>query len=113
MITYPKNYSFIGTTLISLFLAIIIFYPYIQTEVFGVVHSKEFDVDRLCRKLQNTDFKTIKIINLEKHRGFAKIYCLFNDTGKNYSLTLYYVEDSWKVEYFRSLNTGFYWPIYY
>jgi hypothetical protein len=113
MSVYPKEYQVVGFTILALFFGLCFFYPYIQAEVLTGLHYSEFDQKRFCRTDTNEDFKKLKVVNFERYRGNAKIYCLFKNTRKNYALNLYYADDSWRVEYIRNLSEGAYWPIYY
>jgi hypothetical protein len=109
----PREYTRIGGFLISIFFGTLFFYPYIQTEVYSTFNQNEFDNVRFCKSEQENDFKKLKIINLEKNKNNAKIYCLYNQSSKNYSLNLFLLEGNWRVETSKSLNDGFFWPIYY
>jgi hypothetical protein len=110
---YPKQFDSISAVLLGIFLATLFFYPYVQTEILTLANPKEFDSTRFCRKNIDPDFKSLKVVELEKFRGRAKVYCLYEKTSKNYKIDLYSGEEGWKVEYAKSISDGFYWPIYY
>jgi hypothetical protein len=110
---YPREYETVGFIILGLFFGLLFFYPYIQAEVLTAAHYKEFDSNRFCRTSINPDFKKLKVVAFERYKGNARLYCLFKDTKKNYSLNLYFADDSWRVEYTRNLSEGAYWPIYY
>ena len=110
---YPQDYSPISGLLISIPVILFIFFPYLQSEILTRINSNEFDSARYCKTQINPDFKQLKIIYLEKQRGIAKFYCLYEDSTKNFATTAYYVDQKWFVEYSKKLIDGFYWPVYY
>lgn len=110
---YPKEFLTVGFVLLGLFFGLLFFYPYIQAEVLTNTDYDDFDQQRLCQLDSHPDFKKLKVITYERFRGHARIYCLFNDARKNYSLNLYLADNVWRVEYLNLLSEGLYWPIYY
>ena len=113
MFWQPKDFSPISYYFLFAPLILWFFFPYIQSEVQTRMNYTEFSQVRFCYADQNVDFKMLRIIYLEKQKGNAKIYCLYQDTNKNYSSSLYYVDQNWFVEQTRPLKEGFYWPIFY
>ena len=112
----PFTYKSLTATMVFLVLLFIILYPYIQTEVLTSVHQRTFDIDKICKTAQNQDFRKFKIINYEKQRSTAQLYCLYQDYKKNSIVTLYFAQsEGWLVEYTRNYkkDIGFFWPIYY
>lgn len=112
---YPNEYIGILVSVLVLALLFSVFFGYIQTEVFTITYKSEFDIKAICKVDQNSDWKNFKIINFEKYRRTAKVYCIYQDSLKNSVVNLYYAEDKWSVEYFRNLrdNNSFQWPVYY
>jgi hypothetical protein len=113
MFWQPKDFTPFSSYLIFAPLILCFFFPYIQSEIQTNANSYEFDQVQYCRSDKNPDFKKLKIIYIEKHKSIAKLYCLYNNTNKNYSVNLYYTDQKWFVEQNRNLSDGFYWPIYY
>jgi hypothetical protein len=109
----PKDFSPIATTIILGLVLILIFFPYIQTEINDNFYAQQLNQIKLCKTDKNPDFKQMKLIYLEKFRSSAKVYCLYDNQEKNISMTLYFSGENWNVEYSRLLSEGFYWPIYY
>ena len=102
--------------MVVLVMLFIIIYPYIQSETLTTIHKQTFDISKICKVQELQDFKNFKIINYERQRNTAQLYCLYADYKKNSIVTLYYSEvDGWLVEYTRNYkkDLGFYWPIYY
>jgi hypothetical protein len=113
MIWYPKDFLPLSVYIVSAPLVLIFLFPYIQAEVQTAVNSKEFSPTKYCKKNKQYELKELKIIYIEKYKGVAKIYCLYEETQLNYSVNLYYADDKWFVEQNRVLSEGLYWPIYY
>lgn len=112
----PLTYKPIVVTMIFLVLLFVVIYPYIQAETLTNIHQQTFDIDKICRTAENDDFRKFKLINYEKQRNTAQIYCLYQDYKKNIIITLYFTEkQGWLVEYTRNYkkDIGFFWPIYY
>jgi hypothetical protein len=104
------------TTMLALVGLFVIFYPYLQVETLSRIHSQTFDINKICNTQQNQDFRIAKVINFEKQRSSAQLYCLYNDRSKNSIVTLYYDKsEGWQIEYSRNYkkDIGFFWPIYY
>jgi hypothetical protein len=114
---YPKDYNSIIGVAISLFALFIVFFGYIQAEIFTQTYKNEFDIKTLCKTDSNWDWKDFKIIQYEKYKRNAKIYCLYQNMDKTLVINLYYTPDQnqWIVEYARNLKdeNKFQWPIYY
>ena len=113
---FPNNFSPLIVTPLIAFGLFLFFFSYIQTEVLTSFYASEFDSVRFCKSDKNSDFKILKIVNLEKNRNSGRIYCLYGDIKKNSILDLNLDETGfWKVEFGRYpySNNGFFWPIYY
>ncbi len=113
MFWQPKDFIPISLYFVFAPLVLWFFFPYVQVEIQTNFNVNEFDSIKYCKSDKNPDFKKLKIVYLEKYRGNAKIYCLYQNTNKNFSITLYNVDQKWFIEQTRNLSEGFYWPIYY
>lgn len=112
----PFTHKSVMFTMIFLVILFLIFYPYIQAETLTSIHAQTFDIVKICKTIDNDDFRKFKVINYEKQRNTAQLYCLYQDYKKNSIVTLYYTQDKgWLVEYTRNYKKDirFYWPIYY
>jgi hypothetical protein len=112
----PLTYKSVAAFMVFLLLLFATFYPYIQTEILTSVHQQTFDINSICRTSDNPDFRKFKLVNYEKQRNTAQLYCLYKDYKKNSIVTLYYADkEGWLVEYSRNYkkDIGFFWPIYY
>jgi hypothetical protein len=112
----PISYKSVTTTMITLVFLFVTFYPYIQAETLTNIHQQLFDINKICKVSEFNDFRGFKIINFEKQRNAAQLYCLYKDYKKNSIITLFYAEkEGWQVEYTRNYkkDIGFFWPIYY
>jgi ribosomal 30S subunit maturation factor RimM len=91
-------------------------FGYLQAEL-----STSFFEDKIgnyrqyCQAENNSDFKGIKVMSYEKHKGEAVIYCLYSDNSKNNRLLLNQVNGVWQVAFQKKLNADgeFYWPVYF
>ena len=123
---YPNEYNGVAISIVSFFLVFLVFFGYIQTEFLTATYKSEFNIQVICKKDQNPDWKTFKIINFEKYRRTAKTYCIYQDSTKNSSVNLYYndndnesgnyeIQNKWQVEYVRNLRdtNSLQWPVYY
>ncbi len=112
----PLSYKSIAATMVFLSLLFVIIYPYIQAEILSYIHQRTFDISKICKTTTNEDFSKFKVINYEKQKNSAQIYCLYQDYKKNSIITLYFAEkQGWLTEYTRNYkkDIGFFWPIYY
>lgn len=112
----PFTYKSVVSTMIFSVLFFLFFYPYIQAETLTSIHRQTFDINKICKIQETQGFKSFKIVNYEKQRNTALLYCLYEDYKKNSIVTLYYSDmDGWIVEYTRNYkkDVGFLWPIYY
>jgi hypothetical protein len=112
----PLSYKSITSSMILFVIIFLIFYPYIQAETLTNIHWRTFDIAKICKTQDNQDFSKFKLINYEKNRNTAQLYCLYQDYKKNSIVILYFAEkDGWLVEYTRNYkkDVGFFWPIYY
>jgi hypothetical protein len=111
----PFSYQSLLKTIIGLIIVFIVFYPYIQAETLSIIQNSQFDKDKICKVSTNSDFRYIKIVNYERQKNTATLYCLYENTTKNSIVTLYNSNEGWLVEYTRNYkkDIGFYWPIYY
>jgi hypothetical protein len=112
----PLTYKSVVATMVFLILLFLTFYPYIQAETLTSIHQQTFDINKICKTADNQDFRKFKVVNFEKQRSAAQLYCLYGDYKKNSIVTLYYADkEGWLVEYTRNYkkDIGFFWPIYY
>ena len=112
----PLSYRSIAVIMSTLVCVFIIFYPYLQAETLSKIHEQTFDINKICNTQQNQDFRSAKIINFEKQRSKAQLYCLYGDRSKNSIVTLYYDKNlGWQTEYTRNYkkDIGLFWPLYY
>jgi hypothetical protein len=112
----PLSYKSVATMMVFLTICFLVIYPYIQAETLTNIYQQTFDINKICKTQDNTDFRKFKLVNYEKQKNTAQLYCLYADYKKNSVVTLYYAEqDGWLVEYTRNYkkDIGFFWPIYY
>jgi hypothetical protein len=112
----PLSYKSVAIAMLVLIGVFFIFYPYLQAETLSAIHSQTFDIPKICKTADNLDFRNAKIVNYEKQRSNAQLYCLYKDRSKNSLITLYFDgSEGWQVEYTRNYkkDIGLFWPIYY
>jgi hypothetical protein len=115
MKSFPKDYSPIIALGVGLFLLILFFFSYIQTEILTSFNSSEFDIARVCKVALNSDFKSFKLIKFEKYKSSARAYCLYDNPQKNVAIDLIIKDNIWKIENtkFIQKDNAFVWPVYY
>ena len=94
--------------------SILCVFSYLQTELTTKYYLSEIaNWTELCNLSSNSDFKYIKVLEFEKSKGFARIFCLYKDGSKNVELDLNKIK-IWTVIKTTKLNAegNLYWPIY-
>lgn len=112
--TQFQIFSWLKIMLASTF--VIIFFigllGYLRTEIATNLYQKEFNVVEICGT-DETGFKDFKIVEYQKFRKRAKVYCLFSDPEKSLLINLS-LRENWEITTSEKLNAWgkFYWPIY-
>jgi predicted acetyltransferase len=72
-------------------------------------HAQEFV--SFCR---DQEISQVKVLEFNKIKGEAKIYCIYSNNDLNSKLSLNYYDQNWKVITKKTLNVEgeIYWPVY-
>jgi hypothetical protein len=112
----PFTYRPLVVSILSLVFLFVLILPYVQAETVTNLNLGQFDIAKICKTDTNNDFGYAKLVNYERQKNTATMFCIYKDYSKNSIVTLYYsAENTWLVEYARNYkkDIGFYWPIYY
>lgn len=98
---------------------IVIFWGYFQAEILTSWHKDEFQ--SICQDTKtdvsgislNNIFQ-VKVLEYNKNKGDAKIYCIYPKSDQNTRFYLNYYDQKWQVITKKIINVDgeVYWPIY-
>lgn len=98
--------------LVFSFLVFSFSYSYLWSETVTFLYSKDLNLKEICSQ---EDFKFGKIIDYQKYKNTASVYCIYTDSSKNIQLDLNFQNNNWQVIKRILLNSEkgkLYWPIY-
>jgi|LakMenEpi03Aug12_release.lakeMendotaPanAssembly.Ray.scaffolds.fasta_scaffold41602_3 hypothetical protein len=87
-------------------------YSYFWSETITFFYSKDLNLKEICPQ---EDFKFGKIIDYQKYKNTASVYCIYTDSSKNIELDLNFQNNRWQIIKRVLLNSQkgqLYWPIY-
>lgn len=123
-----KKYRF-WVIIIFLFIPILTCFPYVKTEILTSFFSSKSDFKDVCdsnfpknsTQNNNSNLRYFKIIDLDFSRNNLQIYCIFDNSDQNVSLSLEKTtkteegkDDKWSIILTKKLNEKgyFYYPFY-
>lgn len=98
--------------LVFSFLVFSFSFSYLWSETVTFLYSKDLNLKEICSQ---EDFKFGKIIDYQKYKNTASVYCIYTDSSKNIRLDLNFQNNNWQVIKRILLNSEkgqLYWPIY-
>lgn len=100
--------------LMAILLGIVFFFPYIKTPINTRFFLAQLPEAREMCLDDKMVLSSVKLVEYNKLKGEAKVYCLYNQPQYNRVLTLSKIEGNWKLSReIKFTETGeFIWPYY-
>lgn len=97
------------------FLVITSIFAYILVETRTRLYIDEIsNVEKVCG-LNNNTIKFVKVLDYQKYKDYAKVYCGYKNSGNNRILEVNYRKEEWRIVLDTKVNKekSLHWPIYF